>query len=485
MPIADDSNLPYNGVRAKASHNSYQRKEGLSDQLAYWRIRSLELDLHNGRPGSPALPGDWYVYHTSTDKSSSVQTFSQALQWLAGFHAAVPDHEVCTIALDLKDSFDASHTPEGLDALINAALPGAVYTPAQLLGGNDHLQQSAGNWPTLAQLRGKFVFIMTTGNLDSPDSHLNQYVQNGATANIRTGFVAPEISQPAQITARNYAVWFNMTIANAPKLGPSVFAAGFMSRAFGANSQGDWNQGISAQCHLIGTDKVNSLSDPWARTDNAQGWPFQGIQVAADPALREAGTVIGMQVCSGDIWGQADSCALLTLPPAAEGDYAWGVAVPGSHTPNSYGKVGLMARSSAASGAANFCILRAAEGHPMRVQLRPADGASTQAIELQAPAGNGVDINDWMYLRLRLDDGARSVSAWGSFDARNWTQIHSQSFDQPLSLVGLVASSHDTGQSIRYLGFPLPKQASPTSLQPILIGQDVVASAFDGVYPPG
>jgi hypothetical protein len=485
MPV-NYADLLYNQVRAKASHNSYQRKEGLSDQFAYWRIRSLELDLHNSNNagGWPALPYDWYVYHSSSDSQSSVRTFSEALQLLAGFHAAVPEHEVCTIALDLKDSFDASHTPAGLDALINAALPGCVYTPAQFLGDHSDLQQSAHQWPRLEDLRGKFVFIMTTGNLDSPDSHLNQYVDNGRTANIRTGFVAPEISSSSQITAKNYAVWFNMKIANSPDLGPQVLRAGFMSRGYGGNSQSDWNKGITGQNHLVGTDKVNSLVDPWARTDNSLGWPFQGIELEVDPNTREAGTVIGMVVSSGDIWGKADSCAFCVYANASDGSWTWGVSVPASHTPNDYGKAGLMARASADPAAANFCVLRTAEEHPMRVQVRASQAASTQSWGLQAPSGNGVDIEGWMYLRLTLSNAGRSAEAAGSFDGVNWTSIHRQDFDQPLTLVGLVGSSHDTDSSIRYLWFPVADSVVPDPDQVLLIGSDVRAVGFAGVYPP-
>jgi hypothetical protein len=324
---------------------------------------------------------------------------------------------------------------------------------------------------------------MTTGNLDSPDSHLNQYVDNGRTANIRTGFVAPEISKSSQITEKNYAVWFNMKIANSPTLGPLVRSAGFMSRGYGGNSESDWNKGIVGQNHLVGTDKVNSLVDPWARTDNSQGWPFQGIDLDVDPATSEAGTVIGMEVSSGDIWDKADSCGLCVYASGSDGIWTWGVSVPASHTPNDYGKAGLMARASTDPAAANFCILRTAEKHPMRVQARASQGANTQSWELQPPTNNGVDIEGWMYLRLQLSNGGRSAEAWGSFDGINWSSIHRQDFNQPLTLVGIVGSSHDTDASIRYLWFPVGDSPLPNTTQTLSIGKSVRAQCFDGVYP--
>lgn len=475
----------YNQVRAKASHNSYQRTEGLSDQFAYWRLRSLELDLHNGNDGAgwPTLDGDWYVYHVSVvDQGSSVRTFKDALQVLAGFHAAVPDHEVCTIALDIKDNFDATHTPEQLDALIHAALPGAVYTPADLLGSHSNLQQAAGQWPRLADLRGKFVFILTTGNLDSPRSHLNQYVQNGATANRRTGFVAPEISTLAQITAFNYAVWFNLTMSSVANLGPTIYAMGFMARAYGANSASNWQKAVSGKAHLIGTDKVNAERDVWARTDNVRGWPFQGIENAVDPDTVEPGVIIGMRVKSGDFWGKADSGALLPFVGSdLDGVHTRGVSVPASHVPNGWGKAGLMLRASAAADAACFALLRAAEGHPMRVQVRPRSGGSTSAWDLDA-ATVGVNAATWLYLRLVVSQGGRRVEGLGSTDGVNWVRVHRHDFDEALTLQGLAGSSHDTGAAIRYLCFPVGDTAL-ARLDPIAIGRDVKATAFPGVYP--
>ncbi len=57
----DETNTRYNQVQQRGSHNSYQRTEGLYDQMIYWRLRSIELDIHNGKAcsGRPSLDGDW------------------------------------------------------------------------------------------------------------------------------------------------------------------------------------------------------------------------------------------------------------------------------------------------------------------------------------------------------------------------------------------------------------------------------------------
>jgi hypothetical protein len=53
--------LRYNEVRQKSAHNALQQQEGIYDQIAYWRIRSLEMDLHRGKLGYKPLKGDWFV----------------------------------------------------------------------------------------------------------------------------------------------------------------------------------------------------------------------------------------------------------------------------------------------------------------------------------------------------------------------------------------------------------------------------------------
>lgn len=73
------SALRYNQVRQKASHNSYQRGEGLADQIVYWRLRGVEFDIHNGNDSGrwPPIAQDWYVYHLSVaDQGSSVRRLS-------------------------------------------------------------------------------------------------------------------------------------------------------------------------------------------------------------------------------------------------------------------------------------------------------------------------------------------------------------------------------------------------------------------------
>jgi len=77
--------LRYNEVRHTSSHNVFQRFEGIYDQVVYWRVRSLEIDLHRGKPFRDSLKRDWYVYHVALiDPDTSADRFSGFLQICGG-----------------------------------------------------------------------------------------------------------------------------------------------------------------------------------------------------------------------------------------------------------------------------------------------------------------------------------------------------------------------------------------------------------------
>lgn len=475
--------LRYNQVQQKSSHNSYRRDEGLADQLVYWRLRDVELDIHNVLNPAAPLAGDWFVYHSRADTNSSVYRLSDALALLQGFHFAIPAHEVVTVALDLKDDFDKTHTPDDLDALIRKYLGGAVFTPAQLLSKNRDLQAAVqrDGWPLLADLRGKFIFICTTGDLDAPTNHLNQYVDNGQTANTRVCFVAPDISRASQITLKNYAVFFNMQSAYAPQLGPAVLEQGFVSRSYTSDISLQWSAASEAKNHIIATDKVNADHDPWARTDNANGFPFRGLEVDVDPSTTEPGVVVGMVVKSGDIWGSADSCGFIheDCAGALDNTYVYAISVPGSHV-NEWAKVGLLARTSREPGAENFCVIRPAGANPVRSQCRSVEAGRTTATALSSSLS--IDASGWMLLRLAISGGGLKAEGAASLDGVHWTSLGSATFSAPLRYQGIACSSHDAKQAVRFLAIPI---AAPRSFSTkAAIGDGTEMNVFPGVYPP-
>jgi hypothetical protein len=485
--MSNEFDTRYNQVRQKSSHNSYERTEGLYDQAIYWRIRALELDLHNGKScsGRPNLQGNWYIYHYCGPggTGTTVDKMTSALDVLAGFRTAVPDHEAMLVFLDMKDDWNGDHSPEQLDSLIESKLGReSLWTPRNLANGSNDLQGAIRQhgWPVLANLRGKFLFALTGGGVESSGSLLNQYVDSGRKAGERLAFVAPSIDNTTEI-GHNYVVFFNLSDGEGT-LATDVFRKGFMSRMYDVNSESSWNAAVSAKVHVIATNKVNQKTDPWARTDNAKGWPFQGIDVTVDPSTTEPGAIYGIEVRSGDIWGKEDSFyfGYDDKGGSPDGSFASFVSSPASHV-HDWAKGGILARASVDANAAYFGVFRTGT-KDLRVQYRKKKGDGTDAKEVSIVPDDTVDENTLIYIRLDVSNGGKHAKGWGSLDARTWTKIAELDFDEPLRFQGWGASSHG-GDAVKFL-FGVPGAAPVSFAAQKAIGKDVrVGRFFTGVYP--
>src|ERR1051326_2257190 len=152
----------YNQVYQKSSHNSFGEDEGLYDQILYWRVRSVEVDVHinSGLLRSDGVVQDWFVYHfagniahpiTQHDESS-VNKLSNVLDIFRGIDKAIPNHEVITVFFELKDSFEASdgHSADDLETLLKAKGPQNIFKPTGV----------SGDWPELSSLRGNWIYVL-------------------------------------------------------------------------------------------------------------------------------------------------------------------------------------------------------------------------------------------------------------------------------------------------------------------------------------
>ncbi|MBI3364351.1 MAG: hypothetical protein HY033_05535 [Ignavibacteriae bacterium] len=297
MPNVDHASLSYNQIQQKSSHNSFERDEGIVDQITKWYIRSLEFDLHIRKKvlkeGATTrdwytVDGDWFIYHDDIDYTTSYDTLSRLLNMLASLQKQIPDHEVMTIFLDNHDDFtsDNKHAPQDLDALLLQKLGGNIFTPKQLLNGAATLKQAVTTpekgWPLLKDLQGKFIFVLTGANIDG-------YIESGKTANDRIGFIAEEISNDTagEIGKRDHVIFYNFSWGN-QGLGPAIFAQQFISRVFpqwilslkphfNMSSKQEWDEAKQMKIHHLATNEINWQESPWAHTHDESGWPFERI----------------------------------------------------------------------------------------------------------------------------------------------------------------------------------------------------------------
>ena len=476
------SSIRYNQVRQKSSHNSFQREEGIYDQMLYWRLRSLEFDIHNDKGTSPNLTGNWYIYHTAVvDESTTVDKLSDLMTILQGFDRAVPDHEITTIFLDLKDSFDSTHTPEQLDNLLVSSLgAGKILRPSAVASSNDLQAGVAAGWPHLSSLRGKFVFVLTGGDLAEENSKLKKYVDDGTTAHARACFIAPKISSTADITAHNYAIFFNLEESRASAIAPTVFSSGFVSRIYEADSESDFNAMKSDKVHHIATNKINAYEDTWSSTANSKGWPFEGIEITVSQTEAEPGLVYGVEAASEDLSGKDDSFYYF-YSDAGTGDRTWisFISSPDSHVED-YAKGSLMARASTQSDSAYFAVIRTGQDHNLRIQFRPKSGDKTTDMDKKVAADHTVSNETLGFVKLSITNGGKYAQGWGSVDGSNWVFIGSYSFSEPLKLQGFGTSSHDKDEKVKFLFFQVEHPVTPSARA--AIGDDVSqTAAFQGI----
>ncbi|MBZ5712848.1 Ca2+-dependent phosphoinositide-specific phospholipase C [Nannocystis pusilla] len=439
----------YHEVRQKSSHNAFQRHESLIDQLVYHRIRSLELDVHVGKSFESSIAGDWFVYHTDIiDADSQCRTLSQCLGLVAAFSRVVPEHEVVTLWIDLKDGFDlVAHGPEDLDALLTAAFGEALVRPAELLAacpGATTLQVAvtAGEctWPRLEAWRGRVIVMLTGGDLGDPSGALASYV--GGDAGARAAFVAPGLSDAAALADHPEAIVHNLEIGDVT-VAQAVRAAGLVSRVWVADDEDAWTEAEQAQVHHIATNQINRGEDPWANTAGPQGWPFTCFADDCGAPTREDAAIVAVTVDSEDLWGSSDEGVFAGVELGDEA-FVWSaaVAVPSSHV-EPWAKACVGARAGLAADAAYLAVCRAADDHPLRVQLRATAGATTEATELTGVVGLADETV--VFVRLEGMAGAACVRGMGSSDGSTWTPIVEHCFAEPLTHVGLLAGSHGAG----------------------------------------
>jgi hypothetical protein len=149
-------------------------QENLVDQIVAEGARAIELDVHPDQQRAHA----YRVFHTIPG-NSMCDDLADCLRVLRLYHAALPRHEVVHVVVELKEftaaNFDAEHTVDDLERVLDESLGAWLYRPRDLLAACDpdgidpdpDLTSCVAKvgWPTLAALRGRFV-VSVLGNFD-------------------------------------------------------------------------------------------------------------------------------------------------------------------------------------------------------------------------------------------------------------------------------------------------------------------------------
>ncbi|WP_119727620.1 phosphatidylinositol-specific phospholipase C1-like protein [Thermomonospora amylolytica] len=257
VPAGADTELRLNQIQVVGSHNSYHLEPSarefalvslfagdqagawqyshrpLGEQLAGQRVRQIELDLYAdpdggmyARPlirtltGQPAEydprmrePGTKVLHVAGLDYRSNCLKLVDCLAAVRDWSRADPGHVPVAILLEFKDSLPVGDLSIPLvtwtrDRILAVEQEirsvfgaGDLITPDTVRDPGRTLEQSVreGGWPTLAESRGKVMFLM-----DNTGVHRDRYVEGNPSLEGRLMFTSSEPGRPdAAFVKRN------------------------------------------------------------------------------------------------------------------------------------------------------------------------------------------------------------------------------------------------------------------------------------------
>lgn len=244
--------IPYNKAQFKASHNSYAKKISIWEQITTHKFNAIELDLHTKKflKGAPA--GDWYVYHHLFDRGSSVRLLSDALDILVKYQNEFPDHDVLTVFMDMS-RFNKKHSVAMLNKLLEEKLGKAIYKPSVLIKNCKEAKYLAESvekcgWPTLNQLKGKIIFVLTKGEL-------NHYVENSQEAQ---AFVASKPKNKIEDS-----VFMNIAYNKEIDWLDKLRLKNIITRFYFVDTKEQFKDSLNKLINFIAIDQVDSKKHPW------------------------------------------------------------------------------------------------------------------------------------------------------------------------------------------------------------------------------
>ena len=264
-----------------------------------------------------------------------------------------------------------------------------------------------------------------------------------ATAQPTTGAV---LRWKAGLWAHLYDVYFGTTpnpplLAQDVALGPSQTSTDYKTYALPTLQGGTtyyWKIVAKTMAYVTAAGPVwsfttagssgggGSLPSPWLDSDvGAVGAP--GSASFASPTFTVAGA-------GADVWGTADAFNFVYQPLNGDGTIVARVASVQNTAP--WAKAGVMIRSSLSAGSAHAFMLVSA-GKGVAFQRRLTNGGTTVST-----AGSLSTPPRW----VKLTRSGNTITAFESSNGSTWTQVGSDTFSMPASvLVGLAVSSHVSG----------------------------------------
>ncbi|WP_437283038.1 hypothetical protein WME90_21420 [Sorangium sp. So ce375] len=333
-------------------------------------------------------------------------------------------------------------------------------------------------WPLLDSLRGKIIVTVHAGNwndVTTTEASYDLYAgPNSSAALGRAAFLAPlrfvnawPYEQPAFGGLANHVNVVMHTEGGEPWKVQELLQdfPGAIVRAPGTNDFTTfYNDAAAAIYPWIQTDRYDWHADGFARTDNALGYPFCPLGVAAPDCrygahalehARERRALLEMTVRSGDIWDTGDDFAFApswVAQPTQSNTWTAFVSNASNGNVHHWAKGCLMARHDFSRESPYFAVCRAGDEEELFVQYRTFGcGGPCGTARRAASLGQGIRGEEATFVRLDVwpaGGGASYAQGYASADGVSWQQLGAPVwFQQELGLQGLAASSNDPNKS--------------------------------------
>lgn len=271
----------YDQLIFKASHNSYDRKETLDQQLTFYpndtsKCGCLGVELDIWRNTSNYIPykemkKDFFtVAHLRPATKTLSSYFDQILKW----NKANPGHYPVLVTIDIKssgggfDNFDVE-----IDTYLKLYFGEAlIFKPNNLLYDEKlSLCENVVNqgWPAFdsEEMKGKFIFCLS-GNKDWKKEYANSNLP------VRYCFSDEDKSDSdSKVTppTTGNIVFFNFGISNGNrnvwmKTIPPFAPKHLITRTYVSNKEDIWKNCITANVSAIATDKVSNYN--WCKVSD-------------------------------------------------------------------------------------------------------------------------------------------------------------------------------------------------------------------------
>jgi len=273
----------YNNVAFKASHNSYDRDESITQQLTFnyddpsnAGCSGIELDIVQKDDD-----WKWSVSHGGSYNSKADKQLSAYLQQIVDWRTSESGYDydrVINIYLDIKNKhMSENEFPDQIDDYIkNIIDEDTIFKPNELIGDKDDLVSGAQTtgWPDLDSLKSKYI-ICFSGDEDrkrryagnNPKKRLcfsDKYLETNPPE-------YPDFEKGTRVFM-NYHLYQKYYDKWHEQIRNMVDQPGFITRGYVLNSQEIWIKAQNAGVNIMATDKVCNHS--WARNGD---YPFKTI----------------------------------------------------------------------------------------------------------------------------------------------------------------------------------------------------------------